>query len=206
MTKKPTTKKAAGAKPRAAKKDKNLKPIGDALKPLADEAAARAAEAKNAARSGRGEVVSGPNVDLVNGMKVTPSAKVVSLAKGYISLKKDAQGAAGAISDMLSKAEERNHLNRKAFSKIMPFHTMSDAQLAIIWPVFLKYADDLGIPDRATRQAEMFKEEEKPEDDGQTDIEDAAAEAAKAATGLAPGRRPSMRLVPAPASEGNDAA
>lgn len=202
MAKKAAKKSAAKSsprKPRASSSDKNLKDATPGLKQLAAETAARAARPSDG-------IVTGSNVDLLNGHKVTPRAKVQSIAKGYISLKKDAQGAAGAISDMLSKAEERNHLNRKAFGAVMKFHTMSDAQLAIVWDVFLKYADDLGIPDRASAQQEMFKEEpaEDDEAEGQTDVED---EAAQAATGLAPGRRPSMRIVtPSNAAEGSDAA
>lgn len=211
-------KKAAAKK--AAKKSGNLKPRGRAtpaadkklrdatpgLQQLAAETAARAAADATA------KVITGPNVDLLNGHKVTTRDKVRSTAKGYISLKKDAQGASGAISQMLQKAEERHHLNRKAFMAVMKFHTMSDSQLAIVWDVFLKYADDLGIPERASAQQEMFKNEpkdEEDEEDGQTDLETTSpVDAAAAAVGLAPSRRPSgMRLVSPPtASEDNDAA
>jgi hypothetical protein len=194
--------KKAASKPRTPRKshkpDANLKDATPGLKKLAAETAARSAP-----RPSDG-IVPGPNVDLLNGHKVTPSEKIKSIAKGYINLKKDAQGAAGLISDMLGKAEERNHLNRKAFMAVMKFHTMSDAQLAIVWDVFLKYADDLKIPDRASAQQEMFKDAtEEDEEEGQTDLE-AAAEAAQ---GLSPSRRPSMKIVPSlPAGESSDAA
>lgn len=189
-------KKATAKKPKSSTK---ARAKGAAKVAPADEA--------QVVNDGRLEVVRGANVDLVGTFKCSTAAQVQTLAKGYNNLKKDAQGASGAISDMLSKAEETKHLNRPAFMIAMKFFNMSTDKLARVWPIFLKYADDLGVPQKATEQAELFAQgvaadaarakQADIEDDEEVEAKDPGQEARAAAQGLSPSRRPSgLQIVP----------
>lgn len=190
-----------------------LKPIGEALKPLAEGQRAETAPRPSAETSadklaagqrppaapveptfkdGKLNVIPGKNVDMVGHFKTTTGDDVRAIARAYKDLKTARQTASGNISDLLTKAEENKHLNKRAFNLALKFDALANGELAKVWPIFLKYCDDFKVGERSTEQADMFAK--AVEKDRQTDIEDEAAAAAK---GLAPAKgKPTMTIVP----------
>lgn len=191
-----------------------LKPIGDALKPLAEGArvetaprpSAETAVDKLAAgqrppaaptfKDGKLNVIPGKNVDMVGHFKTTTGDDIRRLAKSYKDLKTARQTASGNISDLITKAEENKHLNKRAFNLALKFDALANGELAKVWPIFLKYCDDLKVGERATEQADMFAKSVQADQDkaAQKDIEDESAAAAK---GLAPAKpKGGLTIVP----------
>lgn len=217
---KSTTKKPTDRKPREprAKKGGDLKPIGDAMKDAglvadgkksADPAEGRAqpeysmdklATEQRTPAPERGDplnptVIRGSNVDTVNGFKTTNKDQLQTLARQYRSMKDAQSTKSGEISDFLTKAEETKNLDKWAFREAMKWKKMSDELKVRRLPIFMKYLDDLGVVDDATKQGDMLaKDAEERATKAQKDIEDEAAAAAK---GLAPAKgKPTMTIVP----------
>lgn len=140
-------------------------------------------------------VIRGPNVDTVNGFKTTNKDQLQKLATQYQAMKDTQSTRSGEISDFLSKAEETKSLDTWAFKEAMKWRKMGDELKVRRLPIFMKYLDDLGVVDAAAAQGDMLAKdaEERAEKAAQKDIED---EAAKAAKGLAPGKKPTMSIVP----------
>jgi hypothetical protein len=109
---------------------------------------------------------------------------VVNLARRRKSAKKQQSELAGTIGEAIAQAVEKKHLDRKAFSLACQLDGMSDEKLSISYYHLLRYIDDLGIPERASAQANMFEEAEafsgKPQIVAGRDTEEAAGEAADA--------------------------
>lgn len=171
----------------------DLKPIGDALKPLAMDALA-AKQRDPAPKVGdplNPTVVRGDNADMIGHFKTSTKDQLHKLARQYESKKSDAQGKAAEIGNLLTKAEETQNLDTWCFKEAMKWDRMSADKLVRRLPTFIKYLQDLEVVQKATAQGDLLAEVERTEQQAQTDIE-----AKNAATGLAPARKPSMRIVP----------
>jgi hypothetical protein len=195
MAKKATTKKT-GARKAAAKKA-STKP-----KPKSDTAQRPAVS--------RPDVTPGKGVDLIGSIKVPPTNHVKSFIPKLRNMKAEVNAKSGEIGKAVAEAVEKHHYDRKALSIARQLEQLAHSnpsKFSITYNHLVKMMDDLDFERKANEQIEMFSQQaESDEDDGQSDIEDQPAsgkdEAAEAATGLAPGRRPSMRIVP----RDNDAA
>lgn len=187
-------KKTAAKKPKAPRKGKTIEQAADQIQ----------ASARDAFKP---DVERGPNVDVVNGRwKTTTADQLKTIARQYISASKSAKTASGVKAEILNKAEENKNLDKWCFKKAVEWMLMGDEVLVRRLPLFLKYLDDLGVSDRSTAQADLLdaanKKAEDPDAEGDDgDIVDQAekdpgAEAAAAASGLAPSRRASMKIVP----------
>lgn len=193
----------AKATDKPAKDEGDLKPIADALKPLAMDALAAKQRARpEDVKPGdplNPTIMRGDNVDMVNNFKTSTKDQLHKLARRYESKKKDLQGHAGDISTMLTKAEETQHLDTWCFKEAMKWDRMSADKLVRRLPIFMKYLTDLEVVKKATAQGDLLAEVKKEEGGEQTDLEQAAVAATAAATGLAPGRKPSgLSIVPKP--------
>lgn len=98
-----------------------------------------------------------------------PTPKVVQdLAKERRNSKKKTSLISGELGSSIAKAVESKHLDRKAHSIACQLDAMDDERLAITLPHLMRYIDDLGLVERASKQAEMFdgEKEETEADDG----------------------------------------
>ena len=109
---------------------------------------------------------------------------VVNLARRRKSAKKQQAELAGTIGEAIAQAVEKKHLDRKAFGIACQLDGMADEKLAVSYFHLLRYMDDLGIPERATKQGDMFDSETaeaaesgKPRVVAGRDTEEAAGEA-----------------------------
>lgn len=172
--------------------DSELKPIGDALKPLAMEALAGQQRPRPEKIDPLNpNVQRGDNVDMIGHFKVSTKEQLQKVARQYESKKKDLQGKSGEIGNLLTKAEETQNLDPWCFKEAMKWDRMSTDKLVRRLPTFIKYLHDLEIVARATSQGDLLAETERTAEAKQTDIE-----AVNAATALAPSRKPRMSVVP----------
>lgn len=96
---------------------------------------------------------------------IMPTTKVVQdLAKFRRNTKKRTQGIAGELGGEIAKAVENKHLDRKAHAIACQLDAMDDERLAVTLPHLMRYIDDLGLVERANKQAQMFEEGETGDD------------------------------------------
>lgn len=87
-----------------------------------------------------------------------PAPKVMQdIAKAKRSAKKRTGVINGEVGDMIAKAVENKHLDRKACSIACQLDAMDDERLGVTYFHMLRYFDDLDIPKRAKAQNEMFE-------------------------------------------------
>lgn len=86
-----------------------------------------------------------------------PEATVLpKLSKAKQAAKKQASAASGVFGDKFSKAQERDHVDRRAANIAFGLDGLDDKTLHVTYFHLLRYFDDLGIPARAQAQNEMF--------------------------------------------------
>jgi hypothetical protein len=165
MSKKPSSSKSkteSPAKPKAEKK-----------------AGAKASSKKEAAAPKR---AAAPKLGS-DEFKCPDEGDVVALVRRLKSAGKVAQEKAGEMGEMVAKAVETKHFDRKALSMVRGLEAMSDNKLQVTLPHLMMYIDALGLPERSARQGQLIADEKiaaksgkggKSEmDEDQTDIEDA---------------------------------
>jgi hypothetical protein len=92
-------------------------------------------------------------------MLMPPTNDVINLARRRKSAKKQQAELSGTIGEAIAQAVEKKHLDRKAFGLACQLDSLSDEKLAISYYHLLRYIDDLGIPERASAQGNMFEED-----------------------------------------------
>lgn len=103
---------------------------------------------------------SGPT-EVVATNLLMPAPKVIQdIAKAKRSAKKRTGQINGEVGDMIAKAVENKHLDRKAAGLACQLDAMDDERLGVTYFHLLRYLDDLGIPARAKAQAQMFDAKE----------------------------------------------
>lgn len=117
-----------------------------------------------------------------------PTKLVVSLAKNREDVKTENSERSGEFGFAINEAKQKKHLDKKAHAMACQLRALSDRQLAITLPHLLRYIDDLGLTERAQKQAELFENEaevhasESGNDDGKvTPIGQAARKVAEQA-------------------------
>jgi hypothetical protein len=114
----------------------------------------------------------------------------VSLVRRLKSASKVAQEKAGEMGEMIAKACETKHFDRKALSIVRGLESMSDNKLQVTLPHLLMYIDALGLSERASNQGQLIDDPavrggaEMDDDDGDEDGE----------TGT--GSQPKLQVVP----------
>lgn len=90
--------------------------------------------------------------------KCPAEADVVSLVRRLKSAGKVAQEKAGEMGEMIAKACETKHFDRKALSIVRGLEQMSDNKLQVTLPHLLMYIDALGLSQRATNQGQLVSD------------------------------------------------
>jgi hypothetical protein len=72
---------------------------------------------------------------------------------------KVAQEKAGEMGEMVAKAVEAKHFDRKALSIVRGLESMSDNKLQVTLPHLMMYIDALGLSQRAERQGQLIAEQ-----------------------------------------------
>lgn len=75
------------------------------------------------------------------------------------SAAKVAQEKAGEMGEMIAKACETKHFDRKALSMVRGLDAMSDNKLQVTLPHLLMYIDALGLNERAERQGQLIADQ-----------------------------------------------
>lgn len=88
---------------------------------------------------------------------MTPKSTLEDLIKEKRNAKKRTQSISGKLGEIIAKACEDKHLDRKAFSIAAQMDAMDDERLHLTYYNLLYYLDALGITKRATQQEEMFE-------------------------------------------------
>lgn len=89
-------------------------------------------------------------------MLMPPSTRVSGLVDMKRKGRKRVGEINGPINDAITRAAEKEHLDKRAFNIVDKLDALSDQQIAITWPHLLRYAKDRGIPERATAQGELY--------------------------------------------------
>lgn len=100
---------------------------------------------------------SGPTETVATNLIMPASAVIQGIAKAKRSAKKRTGQINGEVGDMIAKAVENKHLDRKACGIACQLDAMDDERLGPTYFHLLRYLDDLGIPTRATAQSEAFQ-------------------------------------------------
>lgn len=103
---------------------------------------------------------SGPTEVVATNLLMPPAAEIQKIAKAKRSAKKRNGQINGEVGDMIAKAVENKHLDRKACSIACQLDAMDDERLGVTYFHVLRYMDDLGIPERAKAQNQMFEAKE----------------------------------------------
>lgn len=137
-----------------------------------------------------------------SGFKKPTSEQVKALVKKVISRNSDSRASSQAASELVAKAVETQHFDKKAFNIVKGLYQMSinrPEAFAITLPHLLSYIDDLGLADVASANSGMDLNGEDDEADDDTDAGDFGDEDVpdeQPATGKSPG----LRVVPGPAA------
>lgn len=131
-----------------------------------------------------------------------PTAKqVVDLVKLLKNLDKTAAEASGEIGNAVAKAVETKHFDKTALGIARRLEAMSDNKLQNVLPHLLKYIDDLGLGERAERQAQMFAQAKA--DAAAAKDEEGGGDKGGGSGGETKPRKATMRIVPKD-DEGDD--
>jgi hypothetical protein len=103
------------------------------------------------------------------------------------SAAKVASEKAGEMGEMIAKAVETKHFDRKALSIARGLEGMSDNKLQVTLPHLLMYIDALGLSARAERQGQLSVDS-KPASGAEMDDDDEDADGTSTA--------PSLQVVP----------
>lgn len=112
-----------------------------------------------------------------------PEGVMSKLSKAKQAAKKQSSAASGVFGDKFSKAQEKDHVDRRAANIAFGLDALDDKTLHVTYYHLIKYLDDMGIAQRATAQADFFENGDDEEgDDGKvTPIGRAARKVAEAA-------------------------
>jgi hypothetical protein len=146
----------------------------------AKKAAAKTAGAKTTKAKGAKAKTPNPNsveerrktagpTTTATGIRVPTPQEVKDLVRRADVQSKQASEAAGAVGEMIAKAVESKHFNRKALSVVRSFNSMSDNKLAEALPAFLYYCDCLGLKERAEKQGKLDLDTKAASADGEGD-------------------------------------
>lgn len=116
--------------------------------------------------------------------------QVKALVKKMVSRGNEARTISQAASEVLAKAVETQHFDKKAFAIVKGLYQMSvnrPEALAITLPHLLAYIDDLGLAETAAEARGMDLEPEDDDTDLETETEQAEPD---------PGRPGMLRVVP----------
>lgn len=115
---------------------------------------------KAKARGGKGDAPAGEKANPADNMLFPSSKLIQDLAKDGGKATKRAREIIGAFGQQVSEAADKKHVDKKALGMARTLEALSDERLAITLPHLLKYIDDLGLAERASKQAEMFGQNE----------------------------------------------
>lgn len=121
--------------------------------------------------------------------KCPAEADVVSLVRRLKSASKVAQEKAGEMGEMIAKACETKHFDRKALSIVRGLESMSDNKLQVTLPHLLMYIDALGLSQRASNQGQLIADAPTT---GGADMDDDEDDDANAGTSS----QPKLQVVP----------
>jgi len=169
MAKKST---ATSPKPKAEKKAAASKAPE---KKTAPKAAKR--KATKAAAAEEKPVSAGPKLSS-HQFKCPGEQEVVNLVRRLKAQAKVAQETSGVMGEMVAKAVETKHFDRKALSIVRSLESMSDNKLQVTLPHLMMYIDALKLNDRAQAQGQLIPDRTAANDDdgdgdSQMDLEEA---------------------------------
>lgn len=137
-----------------------------------------------------------------SGFKKPTPEQVKALVKKVISRNNDSRKSSQDASELVAKAVETQHFDKKAFSIVKGLYQMSvnrPEAFAITLPHLLSYIDDLGLADVASANSGMDLNGDDDEGDDEMDVGDFGDDAPpdeQPTTGKSPG----LRVVPGPAA------
>jgi hypothetical protein len=151
-----------------------------AKKPAAKPKTPKTPKAAAAAPAGEAKVeVKHLAAKLGSDFKCPAEAEVVALVRRLKTQQKVAQEKAGEMGEMVAKAVETKHFDRKALSIVRGLESMSDNKLQTTLPHLLMYIDALGLTERAKRQGQLLAGaaggDGEADDDGDSDGETVSA-------------------------------
>ena len=85
--------------------------------------------------------------------------EVVTLVRRLKSISKAASEKAGEVGEMIAKAVETKHFDRKALSIVRGLEQMSDNKLQVTLPHLMMYIDALQLNERAERQGQLIADQ-----------------------------------------------
>lgn len=103
---------------------------------------------------------SGPTEVVATTLLMPPDELIRTLSKAKRNARKQQRDIGQVFSDKFGKAQEEKHVDRRAANISFNLDSLSDEQLHVTYFHLLRYMDDLGIPERATAQNEMFEDKE----------------------------------------------
>lgn len=104
-----------------------------------------------------------------------PKSVVTDLAELKRDAKKRTTSISGTLGEKIGKACTDKHVDRKALSIACQLDAMDDERLHITYFHLLRYMGDLGIPNRARIQEELFDEHQTPPTPGRRGAGDQAS-------------------------------
>jgi hypothetical protein len=81
---------------------------------------------------------------------------MAKLSKAKRNARKQVRDIGQTFSEKFAKAQEHDHVDRRAANIAFNLDSLSDEQLHVTYFHLMFYLDDLGITRRATKQEEMF--------------------------------------------------
>ena len=113
---------------------------------------------------------SGPTKTVATTLLMPDSKTVQALAKSRRSTQKRTREISGEFGNEVGKAVEKKHVDRKALSIACQLNDMSAEKLHVTYFHMLRYLDDLGVPERATAQQELF--DQGPQEGAETEADE----------------------------------
>lgn len=110
-----------------------------------------------------------------------PTSTIKSLKIERAKALKTSRNAIGAYGAELADKVEKKHVDKKALGIAFALDDLPDEKLAITLPHLLRYIDDLGLAERATRQQELFVEQADQPGEGESNVTHIGAAARRVA-------------------------
>lgn len=132
-----------------------------------------------------------------SGFKKPTPEQVKRLVKQIISRNNDARSISQTASEMVAKAVENQHFDKKAFGMVKSLYQMSinrPEAFAVTLPHLLAYIDDLGLAEAANEARGMDLEGEEDGEEGEETGTDQAEHDETPTTGASP----RLSVVPGP--------
>lgn len=109
-------------------------------------------------------------------LMMPPEDLMKSLSKAKQNARKQMRSAGQIFSDKFARAQEEKHVDRRAANIAFNLDSLDDRTLHVTYYHLMRYLDDLGVPERATTQGEIFEAEhtgpglKNGEDEGETNV------------------------------------